>query len=127
MLSKIRDYFTSPAFNTVRALLYVALPAWLLELVKQGHLSQDGANRWTAVALAAAGPALSAIFAPGGWRTYLFALAVPVQGVLVGIGSLSNNAFGLLVIALLGSVALSGVAASNVHRTEETPATNPGG
>jgi hypothetical protein len=129
MLSKIRDYLTSPAFNYIRALLYVALPAWLLELAKQGRLSTDHANLWTAVVLAAAGPALAAVFAPGGWRTYLFALAIPVQGVLVGVGGLSNNALGLLALALLNSVAISGVAASNVHRseTEETPAANPGG
>jgi hypothetical protein len=121
MLSKIRDYLTSPAFNTLRALIYVALPLWLLELDKQGSLSHDTANLWTAVVLAAAGPALSAVFAPGGWRTYVFALASPVQAALVGIGGLSNNALGLLAIALLNAVALSGIAASNVRRTE-TPA-----
>ncbi|OBJ50626.1 phage holin [Mycobacterium asiaticum] len=117
-MAKIRDFFTSPAFNYLRALLYVAIPAWLIELVNEGRLTQDRANLVTAVVLAALGPALAAIFAPNGWRTYLFGLAVPVQGLLVGLGAVSNNALGMLVIAMLGAVITSGVAASNVHRNE---------
>jgi hypothetical protein len=75
--------------------------------------------------LAAAGPALSAVFAPNGWRTWLFGLSAPLQAALVGVGWVSNNALGLLLIALLNAVALSAVAASNVHRSEPAD-TTPG-
>lgn len=115
----VKAFFASPAFASLRALLYVALPAWLLALVTEGRLSQDTADLWTAVVVAALGPALAAVFAPGGWRTYLFAVAVPVQGLLVGLGAISHNALGMLVIAMLGAVVTSGIAASNVHRTKD--------
>lgn len=121
MLTKVKAWLTSPAFNYLRAALYVAVPAWLFELVKNGQLTQDKANLWIAVAVAALSPALASIFAPNGWRTYLFLVASPVQGLLVGLGGWSNNALGLLVIALLGSLATSTVAASNVHRTAAIP------
>lgn len=117
-LASVKSFFSTPLFNYIRALLYVALPAWLIELVNEGRLTQDRANLVAAVVLAALGPALAAIFAPNGWRTYLFGLAVPVQGLLVGLGAVSNNALGMLVIAMLGAVVTSGVAASNVHRNE---------
>ena len=123
MLAKIKAFFSTPFFNYARALLYVAIPAWLLTLAKDGHLTQDRANLWTAVALAALGPALASIFAPNGWRTYLFLLAVPVQGILVGFGGMSNNALGLLVIAMLGAITTSGLAAANVHRAQPTNGT----
>jgi Na+/H+ antiporter NhaB len=123
MLSKVRAYLTSPAFNTARAVLYVALPAYLTQLVVQGRLSQDHANLWTAVVVAALGPALASVFAPNGLRTYLFLLAGAVQALLVGLGGWSNNALGLLVIAVLGAFATSGVAAANVH----SPAQNAPG
>lgn len=45
-----------PLFNNVRAMLYVAVPAVLLELVKDGRLSQDRATLWSAVAIAALSP-----------------------------------------------------------------------
>lgn len=127
MLTRIKAFFSTPLFNYGRALIYVALPLWLLDLVKQGKLTQDHANLWNAVVLAAAGPALSAIFAPNGWRTYLFALAAPVQGLLTYYGAISHNALGMLVIALLNSVALSGLAASNVHRSEMATTDTKGG
>lgn len=115
-LSPVKAFFSTPFFNYARALLYVAIPAWLLELVTEGKLSQDHANLWTAVIVAALGPALAAVFAPNGLRTYLFVIASPVQGLLVGLGGISHNALGMLVIAMLGAVVTSGVAASNVHR-----------
>lgn len=122
-LSNIKAFFSSPTFNTLRAMLYVALPAWLVQLVTEGKLSQDHANLWIAVAIAALSPALASIFAPNGWRTYLFLIGVPIQGLLVGLGGWSNNALGTLVIALIGAFVSNGVAASNVHRasTEVKP------
>ena len=123
-LSSVKAFFSTPTFNYIRALLYVAIPAWLIELVNEGRLTQDRANLVTAVVLAAVGPALAAVFAPNGWRTWLFGLAAPVQGLLVGLGGISHNALGMLVIAMLGAVVTSGVAASNVHRHE--PASDKG-
>lgn len=121
LLTKIREFFTSPAFNTLRAMLYVALPAWLTQLVIEGRLSQDHANLWTAVIVAALSPALASIFAPNGWRTYLFLIATPVQGLLVGLGGASNNALGSLAVAVIGAFVTSGIAAANVHRADTTP------
>lgn len=118
-LSSVKTFVASSSFASLRALLYVALPAWLLALVTEGRLSQDRADLWTAVVVAALGPALAAVFAPNGWRTWLFGLAAPVQGLLVGLGAISHNALGMLVIAMLGAVVTSGVAASNVHRTKD--------
>lgn len=115
-LSSVKAFFSTPFFNYSRALLYVAIPAWLYQLVKEGRLPQDHADLITAVVLAVFGPALAAVFAPNGWRTWLFGLAAPVQGLLVGLGGLSHNALGMLVIAMLGAVVTSGVAAANVHR-----------
>lgn len=115
-LARIKAFFSTPWFNYGRALLYVALPAWLFELVKDGRLSQDHANLWAAVAIAVFSPALASIFAPNGWRTYFFVVAGAVQGLLVGLGGISNNALGSLVIALLGAVLTSGIAAANVHQ-----------
>lgn len=115
-LSSVKAFFSTPFFNYSRALLYVAIPAWLYQLVKEGRLPQDRADLITAVVLAAVGPALAAVFAPNGWRTWLFGLAAPVQGLLVGIGGLSHNALGMLAIAMLGAVVTSAAAASNVHR-----------
>lgn len=115
-LSAVKAFFTTPFFNYSRALLYVAIPAWLYQLVKEGRLPQDHADLITAVVLAAFGPALAAVFAPNGWRTWLFGLAAPVQGLLVGLGGISHNALGMLVIAMLGAVVTSAAAAANVHR-----------
>ncbi len=115
-LSAIKAYIATPSAGYIRAVLYVAIPAWLLELVTAGKLAQDRADLVTAVVLAALGPALAAVFAPNGWRTYLYSLAAPVQGLLVGIGGVTHNALGMLAIAILGSVVTSGLAASNVHR-----------
>lgn len=120
-LSSVKAFFTTPFFNYGRALLYVAIPAWLYQLVTDGRLSQDRADLVIAVVLAAIGPALAAVFAPNGWRTWLFGLATPVQGLLVGFGGISHNALGMLVIALLGAFITSGFAAANVRRTETTP------
>ncbi|MDP7703166.1 hypothetical protein [Mycobacterium sp. TY815] len=119
-LSSVKAFFTTPFFNYGRALLYVAIPAWLYQLVTDGRLSQDRADLVIAVVLAAIGPALAAVFAPNGWRTWLFGLATPIQGLLVGIGGISHNALGMLVIALLGAFITSGFAAANVRRTETT-------
>lgn len=130
ILAKVKAFFSTPFFNYSRALLYVALTSWLVELVKDGRLSQDRANLWTAVIVAALSPALASIFAPNGWRTYVFVLAGAVQALLVGLGGLSNNALGLLVIALLGAFATSGIAAADVHRADATSgndATAPNG
>lgn len=115
-LSSVKAFFTTPFFNYSRALLYVAIPAWLYQLVKEERLPQDHADLITAVVLAIFGPALAAVFAPNGWRTWLFGLAAPVQGLLVGLGGISHNALGMLVIAMLGAVMTSAAAAANVHR-----------
>lgn len=115
MLAKIKVWLTSPAFNTVRAVIYAAVPAVLGALVTAGKLTQDHAALWTAVGVAFFGPALAAIFAPNGWRTWLFTLIAPVQALLVGLGG-ANNVVVAVIVAVLTSVVSSGVAASNVHR-----------
>lgn len=122
MLSKIKAWMTTPAFNSVRAMLYVAVPAVLVELVKEGRLTQDHANLWGAVAVAAFGPALASFFAPNGWKTWLFGLFAPIQAALVGLGG-ANNVWLMLTAAVLGSVITSGLAASNVHTTESASGT----
>jgi len=122
MLAKLKAWATSPAFNTVRAVIYAAVPAVLGALVTAGKLSQDHAALWSAVGVAFFGPALAAVFAPNGWRTWLFGLVAPVQALLVGLGG-ANNVVAAVVAAVLTSIASSGVAASNVHHV--TPAKLP--
>lgn len=114
MLAKLKAWATSPAFNTVRAVIYAAVPAVLGALVTAGKLSQDHAALWSAVGVAFFGPALAAVFAPNGWRTWLFGLVAPVQALLVGLGG-ANNVVAAVVAAVLTSIVSSGVAASNVH------------
>jgi hypothetical protein len=123
-LSSIKAFLSTPAFNNLRAVLYVALPAALLSLVTQGKLSQDHAALWAAVAVAALSPAIASIFAPNGWRTYLFGLLILVQGLLVGLGGANNNVWCTLVVAVLGSFITSGVAAANVHRANAVNGTS---
>ena len=94
----------------------LGLLAWLVQLVKNGQITQDHATLWTAVVLAVFSPALASIFAPNGLRTYLFLVAGALQGLLVGFGAWSNNAGGALVIALLGALGTSSLAAANVNR-----------
>jgi Na+/H+ antiporter NhaB len=103
----------------------MGLLAWLVQLVKNGQLSQDHANLWTAVVLAVFSPALASIFAPNGLRTYLFLVAGALQGLLVGFGAWSNNALGTLGIALLGALATSSLAAANVNKAVPHPVTPP--
>ncbi|ETB35830.1 MULTISPECIES: phage holin [Mycobacterium avium complex (MAC)] len=122
MLAKLKAWATSPAFNTVRAVIYAAVPAVLGALVTAGKLSQDHAALWSAVGVAFFGPALAAVFAPNGWRTWLFGLVAPVQALLVGLGG-ANNVVAAVVAAVLTSIVSSGVAASNVHHV--TPAKLP--
>lgn len=122
MLAKLKAWATSPAFNTVRAVIYAAVPAVLGALVTAGKLSQDHAALWSAVGVAFFGPALAAVFAPNGWRKWLFGLVAPVQALLVGLGG-ANNVVAAVVAAVLTSIASSGVAASNVHHV--TPAKLP--
>lgn len=122
MLAKLKAWATSPAFNTLRAVIYAAVPAVLGALVTAGKLSQDHAALWSAVGVAFFGPALAAVFAPNGWRTWLFGLVAPVQALLVGLGG-ANNVVAAVVAAVLTSIVSSGVAASNVHHV--TPAKLP--
>lgn len=122
MLAKLKAWATSPAFNTVRAVIYAAVPAVLGALVTAGKLSQDHAALWSAVGVAFFGPALATVFAPNGWRTWLFGLVAPVQALLVGLGG-ANNVVAAVVAAVLTSIVSSGVAASNVHHV--TPAKLP--
>ncbi|OBJ05241.1 hypothetical protein [Mycobacterium sp. 1465703.0] len=118
-LALLKAWLTSPKANTVRAVIYAAVPAVLGALVSTGKLTQDHAALWSAVGVAFFGPALAAIFAPNGWRTWLFGLIAPVQALLVGLGG-ANNVVVAVIVAVLTSVVSSGVAASNVHRI--TPA-----
>lgn len=113
-LVAVKAFFSTPLFNNVRAVLYVAIPAALIELVKQGHLSQDAARLWTAVVVAALAPTLAAIFAPSGLKTYVAGLLAPVQGLLVFLGGTGNEWF-LLFAAAIGSIISSGLWAANVH------------
>jgi len=114
ILAKIKAFLSTPLFNNIRAMVYVAVPAVLLELVREGRISQDNATLWTAVVVAASGPALAAIFAPNGWRTYLSSLLIPVQGLLVGLGG-ATHTWLLLGAAVVGSFISSGIWAANVH------------
>lgn len=114
-LAKVKTALTSPAFNNIRAILYVALPAALTALVKMGRLSQDHANLWTAVGIAALSPLIAAIWAPAGLRTYLFGLLIPVQALLVAYGG-ANNMLGVLVAAIATAFISNGLAAANVHK-----------
>ncbi|OIN79784.1 phage holin [Mycobacterium malmoense] len=118
LLSDVKAFFSTPLFNNIRAVLYVAVPAVLLELAKQGHLSQNDALLWTAVAVAAAGPALASVFAPAGFKTYIAGLLVPVQALLVGIGG-AHNLWLPLGAAVVGSIISSGIWAANVHTSAE--------
>lgn len=113
----IKAFLTSPTFNTVRAVLYVAIPAALIALVNGRKLSQDNANLWVAVVLAALSPAIASVFAPGGLRTWVYGLLAPVQAALIGFGG-ANNVYALVIAAVVGSLVTSGVAAANVHATE---------
>lgn len=121
-LSSLKAFLSSPKFNTLRAVIYAALPAALGALVTQGKLSQDTANLWIAVGVAFFGPALSSIFAPNGWRTWVFQIIAPVQALLVGIGG-AHNIAAAMGAAVLSSVVTSGVAASNVRRAQPDDAT----
>jgi len=114
LLSKLKSYLSSPAFNNLRAVLYVALPAALWQLAKTGQLSTDHATLLAAVAVAAASPALASVFAPSGLKTYIAGLLVPVQAALVGIGGASNT-WAMLAAAVIGSIVSSGLWAANVH------------
>ncbi|EFG75292.1 hypothetical protein HMPREF0591_4792 [Mycobacterium parascrofulaceum ATCC BAA-614] len=116
VLAYIKAFLSTPLFNNLRAMLYVAVPAVLLELVKDGRLSQDRATLWSAVAIAALSPALAAVFAPAGWRTYVSGLLIPVQALLVGIGG-ANHLWALMAAAVVGSIISSGIWAANVHTT----------
>lgn len=117
MLAKLKAFFTTPVFNHLRAVLFVAVPAVLLELVKNGRLSQDQANLWSAVAVAVLAPTLAAIFAPSGWRTYAAGLLVPVQALLIGLGGANNLVF-LTTAAVIGSIISSGLWAANTRASE---------
>jgi hypothetical protein len=120
MLTKLRTLLTSPAANYIRAMLYVAFPSALLTLVDQHKLTQDAANLWIGLGLAVASPALATVFAPNGWRTYVFGVVAAVQAALVGFG---HNAWFAVGAAVLGSFISSGFAAANVTRAGSvTPA-----
>lgn len=116
VLAYIKAFLSTPLFNNLRAMAYVAVPAVLLELVREGRLSQDHAALWAAVAVAASGPALATIFAPNGWRTYVSGLLIPVQALLVGLGG-ATHTWMLLGAAVVGSFISSGIWAANVHTT----------
>ncbi|MDV6979675.1 phage holin [Mycobacterium intracellulare] len=120
LFSYIKAFLSTPLFNNLRAMLYVAVPAVLLELVKDGRLSQDRATLWSAVAIAALSPALATVFAPAGWRTYVSGLLIPVQALLVGIGG-ANNLWALMGAAVIGSIVSSGLWAANVHNAAAAP------
>lgn len=113
-LSSIKAFLSTPLFNNLRAVLYVALPAALLSLVTSGKLDHNTAELWIAVTVAALSPAVASVFAPNGLKTYLAILLVPVQGLLVGIGG-DNNMWLMLGAAVIGSVISSGLWAANVH------------
>lgn len=118
-LSSVKAFFSTPRFNTIRAMLYVAIPAVLLELVKDGRLAQDTANLWIAVIVAALSPALASIFAPSGLKTYIAVLLIPVQALLVGLGG-EHNIWLMLGAAVIGSIISSGIWAANVHAAAAT-------
>jgi hypothetical protein len=120
-LSTLKAYLTSPTFNTVRAILYAAVPASLGALVTAGKLSQNTSDLWVAIVVAFFGPALASVFAPNGWRTWVFGLLAPIQALLVGVGG-AHNVVGMLIAAIIGAVLTGGVAASNVRNTS-APAT----
>jgi hypothetical protein len=122
LLARIKAFLSTPLFNNIRAVLYVAVPAGLWQLVAQGHLSQDAARLWSAIVVAAAAPTLASIFAPKGFKTYLAGLLVPVQGLLVYLGG-TNNTWFLLASAVVGSILSSGLWAANVHAASSGEAT----
>lgn len=113
LLVKLKAFLTTPAFNYARAMLYVAIPSALLTLVDQHKLSQDQANLWIGIGLAALSPAIASVFAPNGWRTYVFGVVAAGQALLIGLG---HNVWFAVGAAVLGSFVSSGFAAANVHR-----------
>lgn len=120
LLSYIKAFLSTPLFNNLRAMAYVAVPAVLLELAKDGRLSQDRANLLIAVVVAALAPTLASIFAPSGLRTWLSGLLIPVQAALVGFGG-ATHTWLLVAAAVVGSFISSGIWAANVHNAAAAP------
>lgn len=114
-LSSVKAYLSTPAFNSTRATIYAASSAILIALVAQGKLSQDRADLIGAIVAAAFSPLLASIFAPAGFRTWLFGLLAPIQGLLVAIGG-ANNLWVVLIGAVITSVLTTSVASANVHK-----------
>lgn len=114
LLALVKAFFSTPLFNTGRSMLYVTASAVLTSLVAQDKLSSNVAAVWTALAAAVLSPALASIFAPDGWRTWLFRVLAPAQGLLVYFGS-SNSVWVVLAAAVVSSWLSTGFAAANVH------------